>query len=44
MVKNVEDTLAKKGLRIPTKCNIPTKHGYRSEMDCIGELKADGLQ
>ena len=44
MVKNVEETLAKKGLRVPKKCNIPTKHGYRPEMDCTGELKADGLQ
>ena len=44
MVKNVEETLAKKGLRLPTKCNLPTMHGYRSEMDCTGELKADGLQ
>ena len=44
MVKNVEKTLSKKGLRLPTKCNITTKHGYRPEMDCTGELKADGLQ
>ena len=44
MVKNVEENLAKKGLRLPMKCNLPTKHGYRPEMDCTGELKADGLQ
>ena len=43
VVKNVEDTLSKKGLRLPTKCNLPTKHGYRPDMDCTGELKADGL-
>ena len=44
MVKNVEETLAKKGIRLPKKCNPPTKHSYRPEMDCTGELKADGLQ
>ena len=44
MFKNVEETLAKKVLRLPTKCNIPTKHGYRPEMDCTGELKSYGLQ
>ena len=44
MVKNVEEALVNKGLRLPTKFNLPTKHGYRPEMDCTGELKADGLQ
>ena len=44
MVKNVQDNLKKKGIRIPNKWNLPTKHGYRTEMDCIGELKSDGLQ
>ena len=44
MVKNIKETLAKKGLRLPTKCNIPTKHSYRLEMDCTGELKSDGLK
>ena len=44
MVKNVEETLSKKGLRLPTKFNLPKKHGYRPEMYCTGELKADGLQ
>ena len=44
MVKNFEDTLAKKFLRLTTKCNLPTKHSYRSEMDCTGDLKVDGLQ
>ena len=36
MVKNIEETIAKKGLRLPTKFNLPTKHGYRPEMDCTG--------
>ena len=44
MFKNVEETLAKKGLRLPTNSNLPTKHGYSPEMDYTGELKADGLQ
>ena len=44
MVNNIEEDIAKKGLRLPIKCNILTKHGYRPEMDCIGDLKADGLQ
>ena len=44
MVKNFEETLANKALRLPKKCNLPTKHSYRPEMDCTGELKADGLQ
>ena len=44
MVKNVEETLAKKGLRLSTKCNLPIKHGYRPEMDCTDELKAEVLQ
>ena len=43
MVKNVRETLSNKGLRIPTKCDIPTKQGYRQEMECTGELKAHGL-
>ena len=44
MVANIEDILAKKGLRLPSRCNMPIKHGYRPEMDCTAELKADGLQ
>ena len=44
MVKNVEENLAKKGLRLPSKCTTPLKHGYKPELDCTGELKADGLQ
>ena len=44
MVKNVEEALAKKGLRLPSKCVTPLSHGYKPEMDCTGELKAEGLQ
>ena len=43
MVKNIEDSLKKKGLGLPTKCNLPIRHGYKPEMDCTGKLKADGL-
>jgi hypothetical protein len=44
MVKNVEDVLQKKGLRLPSKCTTPLQSGYKPELDCTGELKADGLQ
>ena len=44
MVQNVKETIAKKGLSLPMKCNLPTKHGYRPEIYCTGELKSDGLQ
>ena len=44
MVKTVEEIHAKKVLRLPTKCNLPTKHSYVPEMYCTGGLKADGLQ
>ena len=43
MVNNVEETLAKKGLRLQKKSNISTKHSYRPEMDFTDELKSDGL-
>ena len=44
LVKNVEQTLKKKGLRLPSRCPGPLAHGYKPELDCSGELKADGLQ
>ena len=44
MVKNVEASLAITGLRLPSKCVTPITHGYRPELDCTGELKAEGLQ
>ena len=44
LVNNVEETLAKKGLRLPSKCITPISHGYRPEMDATGELKPDGVQ
>ena len=42
MVQNVELILQKKGLRLPSKCFTPLKSGYRPELDCTNELKADG--
>ena len=44
MVKNIEDGLNRRGLRLPSKCELPIRHGYKPEMDCTAELKADGLQ
>jgi len=44
MVKNVEESLNKKGLRLKSKCDLPIRHDYKPEMDCTAELKADGLQ
>ena len=44
MVKNVEDSVSKKGLRLPSRCELPIRHGYKPEMDCTAELGADGLQ
>ena len=44
LVTNVEESLNKKGLRLPSKCRSPFSHGYKPEMDCTGELKADGIQ
>ena len=44
MVKTVEDNLKKRGLRIPGKFYTPLSSGYKPELDCTSELKADGLQ
>ena len=42
-VQNVEKVLADKGLRLPSKCITPTRHGYRPELDATAELKAAGI-
>ena len=44
LVKNVEDVLQRRGLRLPSKCITPLQSGYKPEVDCTAELKADGLQ
>ena len=43
-VSNIEETLKKKGLLLPSKCVIPTQNDYKPEKDCTAELKADGFQ
>ena len=44
LVKNVEENLEKRGLRLPSKCPMPLSNGYKPEMDCTAELKANGVQ
>ena len=43
-VKNVEEVLAKRGLRLPTKCYTPLPSDYHPELDTSDELKSDGVQ
>ena len=43
-VKNVEEALEKKGLRLPTKCCTPMSTDYLPESDTSNELKSDGTQ
>ena len=43
-VKNVEEVLQKKGIRLPSKCYTPLSSGYRPELDATAELKAGGVQ
>jgi hypothetical protein len=43
-VKNVEEALKVKGLRLPSKCYTPLTKDYRPELETSAELKADGVQ
>ncbi|KAI2498409.1 Reverse transcriptase (RNA-dependent DNA polymerase) [Fragilaria crotonensis] len=43
-VKNVEEALAKKGLRLPGKCYTPLASDYKPELETSAELKSDGVQ
>jgi hypothetical protein len=43
-VKNIEDTLAKRGLQLPTKCYTPLPADYKPELETTAELKSDGIQ
>ena len=43
-VKTVEDALAKKGLRLPSKCYAPLPTDYKPELETTPELKAEGVQ
>ena len=42
-VMNVEESLKKRGMRLPSKCYTPLSSGYRPELDATAELKAEGL-
>ena len=43
-VANVEEKLAKSGLRLPTKCVTPVTSGYHPSEDTSDELDKNGLQ
>ena len=43
-VKNVEEALATKGLRLPSKCYTPLPTDYKPELETSPELKVDGVQ
>jgi hypothetical protein len=43
-VKNVDEALAKRGLRLPSKCYTPLASDYRPELEISPELKSDGIQ
>ena len=43
-VRNVEESLAKHGLRLPTKCYTPWPTNCRPELEISAELKSDGVQ
>jgi hypothetical protein len=43
-VKNVEESLAKRGLFLPTRCYTPLASDYRPEHEVSAELKSDGVQ
>ena len=43
-VKNVEEALARRALRLPSKCYTPLPSDYRPELEVSAELKSDGVQ
>jgi hypothetical protein len=43
-VKNLEEDMAKKGLRLPSKFFTPLPVDFKPELDVSAELKADGVQ
>jgi hypothetical protein len=43
-VNNVEEDLARKGKRLPTKCVTPFSCNYAPWLETTSELKADGVQ
>jgi hypothetical protein len=44
LVMNIEDILAKRGLRLPTKCCTPLPSDYKPELETTAELKSEGIQ
>ena len=42
-VRNLEDVLSSRGLRLPSKCYTPLSSNYRPELDTSPELKANGV-
>ena len=44
VVKNIEDMLNKKGVKLPSQCKTPLRSGYQPEVDTSPELKAHGIQ
>ena len=43
-LRNVDESLAKKGLLLPSKCYSPMSTDYHPELDTSNELKSDGVQ
>ena len=43
-VANVEEVLAKSGLRLPSKCNTPFMTGYHPKEDTTKELDTEGMR
>jgi hypothetical protein len=43
-IKNIEEKLAKEGLRLPSKCITPMAGGYHPSDDASAELTVKGLQ
>lgn len=42
-VKNVDESLNWRGLKLPINCYTPMSSGYKPELDATTELKADGI-
>ena len=42
-VKNVEERLAKKGMKLRSKIEVPMPQGYHPEIDASDELNSDGV-
>ena len=44
VIVNIEAKLDKEEQRLPSRCLMPMKAGYHSEIDTSAELKTDGIQ